>query len=62
MNPHDRSQLNRVYIDGLMQKRRNSSADALELRFFCIKPSRLSNKDFSKGVQRIPEASQIGCP
>ena len=28
-------------IDGLMQKRRNSSAIALELRFFCIKPSKL---------------------
>ena len=26
-------------IDGLMQKRRNSIADALELRRFCIKPS-----------------------
>ena len=26
-------------IDGLMQKRRNSIANALELRPFCIKPS-----------------------
>ena len=29
---------NMGYIDGLMQKRRNSSALALELRLFCIKP------------------------
>ena len=29
---------NTGYIDGLMQKRRNSSALALELRLFCIKP------------------------
>ena len=28
----------RIYIDGLMQKRRNSIANALELRLFCIKP------------------------
>ena len=27
------------HIDGLMQKRRNSIANALELRLFCIKPS-----------------------
>ena len=26
------------YVEGLMQKRRNSSANALELRLFCIKP------------------------
>ena len=26
-------------IDGLMQERRNSIANALELRLFCIKPS-----------------------
>ena len=26
-------------IDGLMQKRRNPSALAMELRLFCIKPS-----------------------
>ena len=26
-------------IDGLMQKRRNSSALAMELHLFCIKPS-----------------------
>ena len=26
-------------IDGLMQKRRNSIANALELRLICIKPS-----------------------
>ena len=31
-------QLNK--FDGLMQKRRNSSALALELRFFCIKPAK----------------------
>ena len=24
------------YVNGLMQKRRNSIADAMELRFFCI--------------------------
>ena len=29
-----------LQIDGLMQKRRNSSANALELCLFCIKPSR----------------------
>ena len=27
------------YNDGLMQNKRNSIADALELRLFCIKPS-----------------------
>ena len=29
----------RVYIDGLVQERRNSSANALELRLFCTNPS-----------------------
>ena len=29
-----------LQIDGLMQKRRNSIADALELCFFCIKASK----------------------
>ena len=28
-----------IHFDGLMQKRRNSSALAMELRLFCIKPS-----------------------
>ena len=28
-----------IHIDGLMQKGRNSSALAMELRLFCIKPS-----------------------
>ena len=28
-----------VTLDGLMQKRRNSIANALELHLFCIKPS-----------------------
>ena len=31
--------LNKINIDSLMQKRRNSSAPAVELRLFCIKPS-----------------------
>ena len=31
--------LETVHIDGLMKKRRNSIANALELRIFCIKPS-----------------------
>ena len=30
--------IDRDHIDGLMQKRRNSTAYALELRHFCIKP------------------------
>ena len=29
--------INDIHIDGLMQKRRNSIADALELRLFCIR-------------------------
>ena len=28
------------YTEGLMQKRRNSSASAMELHLFCIKPSK----------------------
>ena len=28
-----------IYFDGLMQKKRNSIANALELRLVCIKPS-----------------------
>ena len=28
-----------IYVDGLMQRRRNSSALAMELHLFCIKPS-----------------------
>ena len=28
-----------LYIDGLMQKKRNSIVNTLELRLFCIKPS-----------------------
>ena len=30
-----------VYIDGLVQERRNSIANALELRFSCTNPSKL---------------------
>ena len=35
-----------LHIDGLMQKRCNSIADALELHLFCIKPS-ICNIDLS---------------
>ena len=28
-----------VYVDGFMQKKRNPNALAMELRFFCMKPS-----------------------
>ena len=31
--------IGKVYVDGLMQKRRNSSANTLELRLSCINPS-----------------------
>ena len=34
------------YIDGLMQKRRNSSALAMELRLSCINPSILRQFKF----------------
>ena len=33
-----RSSIDPLHRDGLMGKRRNSSANALELRLFCIKP------------------------
>ena len=36
---HCCASLQMLYIDDLMQKRRNSIADALELRLFCIKSS-----------------------
>ena len=39
--------LNKAYLDGLMQKRCNSIADALELHLFCIKPSILSYESIS---------------
>ena len=33
------SRISVVYIDGLVQERRNSIANAMELRLFCINPS-----------------------
>ena len=36
---HNRKEYFTLYIDGLMQKRCNSSALAMELRLFCIKLS-----------------------
>ena len=36
---HCRSALQKVHIDGLMQERRNSIANALELRLSCTSPS-----------------------
>ena len=34
-----RDEISSIHTDGLMQKRRNSSALAMELRLFGIKPS-----------------------
>ena len=38
----------RLKIDGLVQERRNSIANALELRLSCTNPSRFYNMDISK--------------
>ena len=39
--------MSQFQIDGLMQKRRNSSALAMELRLLCIKPSINEFHDFA---------------
>ena len=41
------NRLFRQQIDGLMQKRHNSIANALELCLFCIKPSKIEHQSFT---------------
>ena len=40
------------YIDGLVQKRHNSSALAMELRFFCTNPSISLQKNLHMPAQQ----------
>ena len=39
-----------LHIDGLVQEKRNSIANALELRLFCINPSICSSNPFRAGI------------
>ena len=50
------------YIDGLVQERRNSIANALELRLFCTKPSTRNRHDTVHGCKRPDGTYPLSCP
>ena len=59
-----------IHIDGLMQKRHNSIANALELRLFCIKPwiycsshaCWWSDNGWSQGISKYGTSIIMICP